>query len=179
VTWVMEFEELSWATMFMQSREPKSAYQPNLVIRLFGLPGRAAAARTTLAVAIRALVRDAVILDGDDMRESISAESFSQEDRHAHNLRVARLAQVLSKQSSVIVSVIATFAETRRQINTITSPVWVLCRRFEQKEGAQFPYELPDTDEIEVLADGDACSPPENAFKIIEAIQRRRASRLD
>jgi ABC-type dipeptide/oligopeptide/nickel transport system ATPase component len=129
------------------------------------LTGQSGSGKTTLAVAIRALVRDAVILDGDDMRESISAESFSQEDRHAHNLRVARLAQVLSKQSSVIVSVIATFAETRRQINTITSPVWVLCRRFEQKEGAQFPYELPDTDEIEVLADGDACSPPENAFR--------------
>jgi adenylylsulfate kinase-like enzyme len=138
------------------------------------LTGQSGSGKTTLAVAIRELVGDAVILDGDDMRESISAEGFSQADRHAHNLRVARLAQVLSKQSSVIVSVIAPFAETRRQINTITSPVWVLCRRCEQKEGSEFPYELPNTSEIDVLADGDACSPSENASKIIEAIQRRR-----
>ncbi len=136
------------------------------------ITGQSESGKTTLAVAIRAAVGDAVILDGDDMRESISTEGFSQEDRHAHNLRVARLAQVLSRQSLVIVAVIAPFAQTRRQINEIISPLWVLCRRREQKEGSDFPYELPQASEIDVLADGDACSPSENAAKIIEAIKR-------
>ena len=140
------------------------------------LTGQTGSGKTTLAATIRALAGDAVILDGDDMRESISAEGFSREDRHAHNLRVARLAQVLSKQSLVIVSVIAPFAESRRQIDKIISPLWVLCRRSEQKEGSDYPYELPDASEINVLADGDAASPSENASKVIQAIQLRRGN---
>lgn len=71
------------------------------------LTGQSESGKTTLAGAIKTLFGEAVILDGDEMRESISAEGFSREDRDAHNLRVARLAQVLSKQSLVIVSVIA------------------------------------------------------------------------
>lgn len=137
------------------------------------LTGQSGSGKTTLAHAIRSLFGEAVILDGDEMRESISAEGFSHEDRHAHNLRVARLAQVLSKQSLVVVSVIAPFAETRSQIDRLIAPLWVLCSRQEQKEGKEFPYELPNTSEVDVLADGNAFSASENAAKVIEAIQSR------
>lgn len=137
------------------------------------LTGQSGSGKTTLAGAIKARLSSVVVLDGDDMRESISAEGFSAEDRHAHNLRVARLAQVLSRQSPVVVSVIAPFRETRGQIDQIVSPVWVLCRRSEQKSGAEFPYELPNTNEIDLQADGDESSPNENAVKVIEAIKHR------
>lgn len=131
------------------------------------LTGQSGSGKTTLAVAIKKLVNDAVILDGDDMRESISGEGFSAEDRHAHNLRVARLALVLSKQSPVIVAVIAPFSETRHEVNRILSPRWVLCRRSAQKQGAEFPYEVPDPAEIDMVADNDAATPAENAAAVI------------
>lgn len=136
------------------------------------LTGQSGSGKTTLAGAIKFQLSNAVVLDGDDMRESISAEGFSHDDRHAHNLRVARLAQVLSRQSPVIVAVIAPFAETRRQINQIISPRWILCRRKGQNEGAEFPYEIPGANEIDMVADNDAHSPAENAASIVEILRR-------
>lgn len=88
------------------TRKRQLARPTHPIVWLTGLSG---SGKTTLAGAIKTLFGEAVILDGDEMRESISAEGFSREDRHAHNLRVARLAQVLSKQSLVIVSVNCTF----------------------------------------------------------------------
>jgi hypothetical protein len=137
------------------------------------LTGQSGSGKTTLARAIKELLGSVVILDGDEMRESISAEGFSREDRHAHNLRVARLAQVLSRQSPVVVSVIAPFSRTRSEIDRLVSPIWVLCSRHEQKEGPEFPYELPNPSEVSVVAEGNALSPSENASKVIEAIQLR------
>src|SRR2546421_254332 len=137
------------------------------------LTGQSGSGKTTLAGAIKELLGSVVILDGDEMRESISTEGFSREDRHAHNLRVARLAQVLSKQSLVVVSVIAPFSQTRAEIDKLISPIWVLCTRREQKEGPEFPYELPNPSEVSVIAEGNALSPSENASKVIEATQRR------
>ena len=135
------------------------------------LTGQSGSGKTTLANAIKTLVPKAVILDGDEMRASISNEGFSLEDRHTHNLRVARLAQVLSKQSLVIVSVIAPLADTRRQIDKLISPLWVLCSREGQKSGSEFPYELPSTTEVNVVADNSAHSTFENASKVVEAVR--------
>lgn len=143
------------------------------------LTGQSGSGKTTLADAIKTRLSNAVVLDGDDMRQSISVEGFSAEDRHTHNLRVARLAQVLSRQSPVIVSVIAPFKETRREIDQIIAPVWVFCRRKAQHAGAEFPYELPNTNDIDVLADGDESSPRENADQVIEAIKQRSANPND
>jgi hypothetical protein len=137
------------------------------------LTGQSGSGKTTLAGAIKELLGSVLILDGNEMRESISAEGFSREDRHAHNLRVARLAQVLSKQSLVVVSVIAPFAQTRSEIDRLISPIWVLCSRREQKQGPEFPYELPNPSEVTVIADGNALSASENAAKVIETIQNR------
>jgi hypothetical protein len=129
------------------------------------LTGQSGSGKTTLAEAIKTSFGNAVILDGDEMRESISAEGFGRADRHAHNLRVARLAQVLAKQSLVIVSVIAPFAETRSQIGKLISPLWVFCSRREQKAGSEFPYELPHLNELDVLADGDVAQRPKTLLE--------------
>lgn len=137
------------------------------------LTGQSGSGKTTLARALKSSFEHAVILDGDEMRESISAEGFGPADRHAHNLRVARLAQVLSKQSLVIVSVIAPFTQTRTEISRVIRPVWVYCCRNEQAAGSDYPYEPPEVSEIDVVADGNAMSAEESALKIIEVIRRR------
>jgi energy-coupling factor transporter ATP-binding protein EcfA2 len=149
----------------------RQSTQPNHPI--VWLTGQSGSGKTTLAQAIRSSLGEAVILDGDEMRESISTEGFSPEDRNAHNFRVARLAQVLSRQSPVIVSVIAPFAQTRREIHARISPLWVLCTRHDQKKGEEFPYELPGEGEVDVIADGNQCSPTQNASKVIMAIKER------
>jgi adenylylsulfate kinase-like enzyme len=135
------------------------------------LTGQSGSGKTTLAKALKLLLEHAVILDGDEMRASISSEGFGPADRHAHNLRVARLAQVLSKQSLVIVSVIAPFTQTRREIAQIIRPVWVFCSRLEQALGSDYPYEPPDESEIDVIADGDRISAEDCALKIVELIR--------
>jgi len=139
------------------------------------LTGQSGSGKTTLAKTLKSSLGHAVILDGDEMRESISSEGFGQADRHAHNLRVARLAQVLSKQSLVIVSVIAPFTQTRREIDHLIRPVWVFCSRLNQASGSDYPYEPPDASEMDVIADGDKISAEDCALEIVELVRRRYA----
>jgi hypothetical protein len=85
-----------------------------------------------------------VILDGDEMRDSISLKAgFSRKDRAEHNYRVARLAKVLSEQSNVVVSVIAPIRSVRADIDDICSPEWVWVRRKVPEREGHF-YEVPD-----------------------------------
>ena len=150
----------------------KKRISTQLTHPIIWLTGQSGSGKTSLAAAIKDLLRTAVILDGDEMRESISDEGFSRDDRHLHNLRVARLAQVLSRQSVVIVSVIAPFAETRSRINELISPIWVLCRRSGQQEAVEFPYEVPTASTLNVVADADTRLPLENAERVVNAIQK-------
>ena len=107
------------------------------------LTGQSGAGKTTLAEALREKIQGSVILDGDEMRESISkGAGFSKEERHEHNLRVARLAKTLSKRQPVIVSVIAPFQDARDAIEKIAKPVWVYVKRA-LKNNKDRPYEVP------------------------------------
>lgn len=135
------------------------------------LTGQSGSGKTTLAHELRSLIGNAVVLDGNEMRESISDEGFSPADRHAHNLRVARLAQVLARQSVVIVSVIAPLAGTRRDISKLIRPVWVYCVRRQQMTGDEYPYDIPAQSEITFLADGDSATAAENAAHVFKALQ--------
>jgi hypothetical protein len=141
-----------------------------LTYPIIWLTGQSGSGKTTLAHALKSLIGNALVLDGNEMRESISTEGFSRDDRHVHNLRVARLAHVLSKQSIVIVSVIAPFADTRGEISRLVAPSWVYCVRREQKSGSDYPYEPPDHSEITVMADGDFASATENAAEVLRAM---------
>lgn len=89
------------------------------------LTGQTGSGKTTLAKALKQEI-GGIILDGDEMRKSISRGlGFSKEDREENNLRVARLAKVLSRENIVIVSVIAPFRSTRKKINRIAKPIWI------------------------------------------------------
>ncbi len=108
------------------------------------LTGQTGSGKSTLARALKELRPEFVILDGDEMRESISlGAGFSKEERETHNLRVARLAKVLAKQAPVAVAVIAPFEETRKKIDALIQPLWIYIERPDLTIDAEHPYEPP------------------------------------
>lgn len=109
--------------------------------RVIWITGQSGAGKTTLAKRF-AEASNGIMLDGDEMRQSISEEGFGRKDRERHNLRVARLAKELSKQRHVVVSVIAPFEDVRRKIEAICSPFWVFLDR-NAEASKNRPYERP------------------------------------
>ncbi len=109
---------------------------------IFWLTGQSGSGKTTLAHALQDKI-GGVVLDGDEMRQSISLNAgFSKEDREAHNLRVARLAKIIARDNPVIISVIAPFQSTRDKIDEVINPVWFYVKRKLPKEKHK-PYEAP------------------------------------
>ncbi len=120
------------------------------------LTGNSGAGKTTLAFGARTyfnehvdlshiLARKIIVLDGDEMRETISRdEGFSAEDRRKHNMRVARLAALFRDSGYlVIVAVIAPFASVREELEVMCHPKWVHVRR-SGLEASDRPYETPE-----------------------------------
>lgn len=109
------------------------------------LTGQSGAGKSALAEKLQASI-GGIILDGDSMRASISLNAgFSRKDRREHNLRVARLASVLSEQCHVIVSVIAPMVGVRNMIDLICKPFWVYVKRTLPEREGHF-YEEPPND---------------------------------
>ncbi len=117
------------------------------------LTGNSGAGKTTLAYGFKKK-HNCVILDGDEMRASISlGAGFTKEDREEHNLRVARLAKVMLKQNHlVIVSVIAPFRDTRKKLEKIVSIKWVYLER-QLKLASHKPYEIPMKPDLKIDID--------------------------
>jgi adenylylsulfate kinase len=127
----------------------------NKVIRakpIIWLTGQSGSGKTTIANILKQKI-GGVILDGNEMRKTISLGlGFSKTDREIHNLRVARLAKVLSRETPVIVAIIAPFESTRRKIDTIAKPIWVYVER-NVKITRKRPYEIPKRYNIKVNSD--------------------------
>lgn len=105
--------------------------------------GQSGVGKSTIAKALQKEIHGSVILDGDEMRQSISlGAGFSKEDRREHNLRVARLAKELSRQTTVIVSVIAPLSAVRDEIDIICDPLWFYVKKDMPKRDGHF-YEEP------------------------------------
>ncbi len=123
------------------------------------LTGQSGSGKTTLAKALEREI-DGILLDGDEMRKSISLNAgFSAEDREEHNLRVARLAKVLARKRPVVVSVIAPFTKTRTKITGLIDPVWIYLKRKFPKDKNR-PYEPPK--KAHLVIDIDKASTKEN-----------------
>ncbi|MAF24829.1 hypothetical protein CL634_04555 [bacterium] len=122
------------------------------------LTGNSGAGKTTTAQNVKKKLNElkisSVILDGDDMRASISIGlSFSKEDREENNLRVARLAKVLNNQVEIVlVAVIAPFPDARAKISEICNPEWVYVQR-ELPENPDRPYHPPENPALTINTD--------------------------
>lgn len=110
--------------------------------KIIWLTGESESGKTTMAIELQKEY-ECIILDGDEMRDSISLGiGFSREDRLKHNLKIARLAKVLSKQKNIVVAVIAPTKTIRDEINKICSPVWIYIKKDIEERAGHF-YEEP------------------------------------
>ena len=111
------------------------------------LTGNTGSGKTSLAYLLKERL-NAIVLDGDEMRSSISlGAGFSKEEREEHYLRVARLAKVLVNQGhNVVVSVIAAFEDSRAKITEIVNPFWIYIRG--GGFGPDKPYEIPQNPDL-------------------------------
>ncbi len=133
------------------------------------LTGQSCAGKTMLAKALQLRLIGSLRLDGDEMRESISLRlGLSRLDREKHNLNVARLAQKLSKQVPIIVSVIAPFERTRKIIDTILDPLWIHVDR-DLPVTVERPYEKPTRYMIRVNSDNQTTE--EQVERIIDMLR--------
>lgn len=125
-----------------QSEEISATKIRNSQKRVIWLTGNVGAGKTSLAYLLKDRL-NAIVLDGDELRASISTDlGFSKKDREEHNLRVARLAKVLNSQGqNVVVSVIAPYRDTRAKITKLIKPYWIYVKG--GKTGKSMPYEVP------------------------------------
>jgi len=135
--------------------------------RVIWLTGNVGSGKTSLAYLLKERL-NSVVLDGDEMRVSISlGAGFSKKDRNEHNLRVARLAKILNAQDlNVVVSVIAPFIETRKEIDKICNPYWIYIRG--GATGKDKPYEVPENPAV--IIDPTVESLSESLEKIIKEV---------
>ena len=121
--------------------------------RIVWLTGNTGAGKTTLANGLKRFYPHAIILDGDEMRDSISKEfGLTLEDRLAHNRRVARLARTLAEQTKVIVAVIAPTPLIRGLAEKEIGypPVWCWIKNDNVKSTLKKPYEPPENPAVVV-----------------------------
>ena len=133
------------------------------------LTGNVGSGKTSLAYLLKERL-NAIVLDGDEMRSSISlGAGFSREDREEHNLRVARLARVLVNQGhNVVVAVIAPFEGTRKKIDEVVSPYWIYVKGGEV--GPDKPYEPPKNPDL--VVDPSEESLLQSMEKIVKEVTR-------
>jgi adenylylsulfate kinase len=126
--------------------------QKNHRNNIYWITGQSGSGKTAIAFALQKKI-GGIVLDGNEMRDSISlGAGFSKKDRREHNLRVARLAKILSKQHIIIIPVIAPHKSTRKEINKIIKPIWIYVVRNLPRD-VKKPYEIPKNPHITVNSD--------------------------
>lgn len=133
------------------------------------LTGQSGSGKSTIATGVNNEI-GGIVLDGDEMRKSISIGlGFSKEDREEHNLRVARLAKILSKRSIVIVSVIAPFESTRQKVDSLIKPIWIYIKRTILPD-PQKPYEEPINPNL--ILNSDTQTPKQQVSQILKLLNK-------
>lgn len=87
--------------------------------------------------------KDAIWLDGDNMRNIWNDLGLSEKDRWEQNIRVARLAKMIDGQGfNVIVSVICPYKKLRKAVKRITNCKFIYVEG--GKEGEEYPFDKPE-----------------------------------
>ena len=137
--------------------------------KIIWLTGNSGAGKTSLAYLLKDRL-NAVVLDGDELRSSISIDlGFSKAHRDVHNMRVARLAKTLHRQYlNVIVSVIAPFHSTRIKITKLINPYWIYIKG--GKIGKDMPYEAPKKPHLTIDPENESLH--ESLEKILTEVEK-------
>jgi adenylylsulfate kinase len=162
---------------------PMSVTDTGATIWLTGLPS---AGKTTIATALAERLRGdghrVEVLDGDEIREFLSAGlGFSREDRHTNVQRVGFVAELLASNGvKVLVPVIAPYADSREAVRKrhiaegtgylevhVATPVEVCsvrdvkglyakqaAGRISGLTGVDDPYEAPQAPDLRIETDG-------------------------
>lgn len=102
------------------------------------ITGNSGAGKTTLANKLVAL-DGGILLDGDEMRICWKL-GFSKNDRIENNLRIARIAKILSEQGfKVVVATICPYRALRMEVKQITNCRFIYLDG--GKTGKDYPYE--------------------------------------
>jgi adenylyl-sulfate kinase len=145
--------------------------------------------------------RVTILLDGDDLRRSLSRDlDFTPQDRHEHGLRVARLAAALLKDGAIVVcALVSPYRRTRQIARRICKGRFVevyvctsveVCQRRDTKglyranrearlvglTGVDSPYEPPTR--ADVVIDAETCEVDESVGRIVERIYCHRYSAM-
>ncbi|MFE0375119.1 adenylyl-sulfate kinase [Streptomyces inhibens] len=161
------------------SHAPYCTCRPGATIWLTGLPsaGKSTIARA-VAELLRARDRRVEVLDGDELRMTLSPElGFSPEDRRRNVQRIGLVAEVLARNGvTVLVPVIAPYADVREAVRTrheksgtafvevhVATPVEVCSARdvkglyakqatgqISGLTGVDAPYEVPEAPDLRI-----------------------------
>lgn len=107
------------------------------------LTGNTGAGKTTYAHKMKDMMPTAVILDGDSMRDVWPGLTMENDNRIENNMRIARLALIISDQGfDVIVAAICPFESLRLSVKKLID-----CKFMYVEGGAsnteETPYEIP------------------------------------
>jgi adenylylsulfate kinase len=170
-------------------------------IWLTGLPS---AGKTTIAYELAARLREeghrVEVLDGDEIREFLSADlGFSRADRHTNVQRVGFVAELLASNGvKALVPVIAPYADSRRAVRMhhrskgtpyvevhVAAPVEVCSARdvkglyakqavgeISGLTGVDDPYEAPETPDLRIESHQQTVA--ESAHALYELLAERR-----
>lgn len=99
--------------------------------------GNSGAGKTAMALQMKP--ENCILLDGDMVRD-IYPTGFSKDDRWDHNIRVAKLAKMLSGQGvGVIVSLICPYEKLRKRVKEICGCGFIYLDV--KPKGKEYPYE--------------------------------------
>jgi len=170
--------------------------EKGFVVWFTGLP---ASGKTTLANALAVRLREAgyrvEVLDGDWVRQTISAGSgFTKEERERHLLRVAWVARLLARNGVIVLcSFVSPYREVRRKVRGIVEEeapffeVYVKCSLEECMRrdpkglykraltgeiphftGVSDPYEEPENPDL--VVDTETLTPGEGAERVLQLL---------
>jgi adenylylsulfate kinase len=168
------------------------------VIWLTGLP---CAGKTTIARELEQHLDNCVVLDGDEVRKTISEDlGFSQPDRRKHLIRMAHLAKFLSDRGANVVAAFITPTNSiRTEVEHIVGPKFMLvhvmaeeetCRERDVKgmwakadageikefTGVGSPFEWPEECHVSIPTDEEP--PHQSAKRVMKFINENLGSAL-